>query len=253
MNKRKVLCLLLIFAIAVSFVSCEYVDKVKGFFDKEVNDEHVHSNNCDCYLRTEDGYTGGITDRKEFHDKYEVYWLEEYDEVVAAIEMLESHGSTINRSLGFTYENELLDSKYCFIFEKSNVDPLADGKSFFDRKIDGGEFVWYGFYDQITIAELMYTTVYDLDTVTFAENFNASRSKFDAAVVDTIEDIGKLGLYDIKKNTYGTTDHPDIAYYIGYNGAKFARLTYLSSTAEKKLLLPVDNQREFLDTFVIIH
>lgn len=244
---KKIIISILLIAMIMVLASCEYANALKSYLDK---DEHVHTNQCSCSVRTEDGYTGGLTSRKEFHDEYEVYWLETYGEVLAAVELLKSHGSTVTRSLGFNYESDLLDSKYCFVCKRSNADPLEEGKSFFDRKIDGGTFSWYGFYEDITIEELLYKEVYNMDVIAFAENYDASRMPFNVSVVNSINDASKVTFYCMMHNSHGTVDYQDQYIYLSYEGEKFAKLCHYNQM--KFIPLPVEHQCELLDTFVVV-
>ena len=242
--------LLLLIAITVSFASCAYIDKFKIWLNKGSTKSHDHD--CDCYHRTEDGYTGGMSPYKWFHDEYEVYWLETYEEVLAAVELLKSHGSTIKPNIGFNYDTEILDSKFCFICEKVDAEPLEEGKNFFDRKIDGGTFYWYGFREAVTIESFLYNVTADkYDVITFK---NTSIDNLDIDFLNCIDDVSKICFYSMKDNTHGTVDYEDSAYYISYNGVRFASIWNASRNDEYwiKLILPVEYQREFLDSFVIV-
>ena len=235
--------LILLISIVFSSASCQYVDELIGIVKKgeEVKNDKNGEGRCDCCIRTEDGYTGGITDRQHEHDKYEMYWLETYDEVLEAIELLKSHGSTITPSLAFNCEGELMDVKYCFLFEKKNAEPLEEGKNFFDRKIDGGKFGWYGFFEEISIEDLVYLYVDLLDTVSFSGSGFYYEDDF--SVVEKIDDVSGISFYSGKENT---EELVGLRYKLYYRGEYFARLYFQNTVIDPA------NYREFLNTFVVI-
>ena len=245
--KNVITSLMLCIAIALSFSSCKYIDAIinKDKNNSDSNTNVVHS--CPACRKTEDGYTGGFTRRQSYHDKYEMYWLETYDEVLEAVELLKSHGSTIKCSLGFNCEGEVLDIKFCFLFEKSKAEPLQEGKNFFDRKIDDGEFGWFGFYEYISIDDLLYEEIYTLDVVHFRDVFSAEHTIItDFEIVKTIDNVDNVSFYCGEENDFGLKDIRGRFYELFYNGKEFALLEF------KETKLPFEYHREFLDTFVII-
>ena len=159
------LCLAMIFTMS----SCDLVSELVGKFtdtpddtipDSEPADdvvnpqkpgEHTHSS------RFPEGYTAGFGGDPCMFDTIGFYWLETYDEVLEAIELLESHGSQINSRFGFTCDGEPYDIKWCFKFEWRYAEELEEGKNFFDRKIDGGAFSCYIFRKDVTIDVLDYS------------------------------------------------------------------------------------------------
>ena len=165
--KNILVSLVLLISIALSFASCQYVngliDMVKK--DEEVkNDENAVVNKkpeknevlCSCCIRTEDGYTGGLTNLEEYHHYNEVYWLETYDEVVEAVELLKSHGTEIPPIILFDCEEYGLDMKFCISFRKSS-EPYTDGKNYFDRKLEIVEIYSFVFFEDVTVEELEYS------------------------------------------------------------------------------------------------
>ena len=228
--------LILLISILLAFVSC---DSIKELFNRQTGNRYQPADGF--YVKTKDGYTGGFTNRQDEHDKYEIYWLETYDEVLEAIELLKSHGSTITPSLAFNCEGELMDVKYCFIFEKKNAEPLEEGKNFFDRKIDDGIFSWYGFFEEISIEDLVYLYIDILDFVSFS-GF-AFYYEADFSVVEKIDDVSGISFYSGKENT---EELSGLWYNLYYRGEYFARLKFM------KTVLQPANYREFLNTFVVI-
>ena len=86
--------------------------------------------------------------------------------------------------------------------------------------------------------------------MSFAENYDASRMPFNVGVVDNISDVSKVAFYCMRHNSHGTVDCPDQYIHLSYEGEKFAMLCYYNS--KTFIPLPVEYQREFLETFVII-
>ena len=245
--KNVITSLMLCIAIALSFSSCEYIDAIinKDGNNSDSNTNVVHS--CPACQTTKDGYTGGYSRYQEFHNKYGVYWLETYDEVLEAVELLKSHDSIINTGLGFNYESELIDSKFCFKFKKTDAEPLEEGKNFFDRKIDNGEFGWFGFFDDITIEELIYDhIIYDFNIICFTDVFrDVSSRETNYEIVGSIDDTAQLS-FDWFGKSYGYTTPPEPFYEVCYIGESFAMLEF------RKNFISEEYHREFLDAFVVI-
>lgn len=113
----------------------------------------------DLYAMPE-GYTGGFK-RYRGETNYTYYWVETYDECVAAIEKLESHGSKISKSLILSEECEGMDVKYSFKFRNSRTDPIVFGEDPFDRY--SGDVIVHSwvFFEDVEIEELVYSYVTD--------------------------------------------------------------------------------------------
>ena len=106
-----------------------------------------------------EGYTGGF--EHHYGQDYTYYWVETYDECVAAIEKLESHGSNINNSLILSNECDGMDVKYCFKFRDFKTESIVFGEDPFDR-YSGDVIVFsYIFYEDVKIDELVYSYVSD--------------------------------------------------------------------------------------------
>ena len=167
---KKIISIILICSMLLALLSgCSYFDKTNdgGNENKEDTDKSDPVNgNCSSSHLVPEGYTGGFSYDSCLHAVTGFYWLETYEEVLEAIELLASHGSTVEnkqygntvkRSIGFNYEGDLFDVKWCFRYSRSKAEPLEEGKSFFDRRIDEGEFVWYAFAKDVTIDKLVYS------------------------------------------------------------------------------------------------
>lgn len=104
-----------------------------------------------------EGYTGGWGFAVE-----DCFWVETAEECIAAIELLKSHGSTFQHSAIFTYENEVIDMKYCFGFNRNYPgDVIKYGEDPFDRYYDHVWVISIGFYEDITIEEIVYSNLFD--------------------------------------------------------------------------------------------
>ena len=244
---KRIVKILISSLLCISFLllinSCDYIDNAKktsGSKDTTDNDSN-YAIPCDCCRRTEDGYTGGLSDRQAYHHEYEMYWLETYDEVLNAVELLKTHGSIITCSLGFNYDSDVIDSKFCFLFKKENAEPLEEGKEFFDRKIDDGEFIWFGFFEDITIDDLVYDTI-----VYYLDMMYIRNSDTNYKIVDTIEDVSKLSFDWTGKDFHGFENTIESIYELCYEKKCFAVIKC------PKTLIPSEYHEEFLNTFVII-
>ena len=263
--KKMTISLLLIFAITVSFCSCEYIDMAKSLIDKmggKVVDTPDTTDDITDDTLPPDNNPGddiiGLKPEEILQVSYELYWLDTYEEVLAAIELLESHGSTVNDSIAFNYESDTLDSKYLFLCRKGNAAPLEDGKSFFDRKMDEGFFLWYGFYSDITVEDL----TNDLRHFLIAENvlciggaqgyseLELQPGNIDGDIIDTIVDTSRIS---IVVDHYGFADTVDTnSRLIGLAYDENIFLSLIFSIYEVSPFLPIEYQREFLETFVVI-
>ena len=270
--KKIAISILLILAITLSFCSCEYVDMAKSLIDKmggkvvdtpdttdDITDDTLPPDN-----NPGDDFTG-VLPEDYFKKRYEICWLDTYEEVLAAIELLESHGSTLKRTLGFNYESDLINSKYLFICEKKNAEPIEEGKDFFDRKMDEGEFIWYGFYDDVTCDELVSSWYYKyyrkLEFTTFGNRNGIENCKIlepdiiDAIVPSDIEfwmldGVCEEGIFS------DTIEYHYFEFSLSYNGVVFAGISFYPGNGSNmppiNPFLPVEYQREFLETFVVI-
>ena len=233
-----VLCI----AMLLSFASCNYIN---GIINPQSNtnsgNTNTTNNNKNDDRIVPKGYTGGLEYDLCFHEEYGIYWLETYDEVLVAVDLLKSHGSTIKRSIAFDCEGDLLDVKFSFVYKRSKAEKLEDGKDFFDRKIDDGEFSWYAFLEDISIDDFKYyKIVYYMDVWYFPSNsINYSR-------VATIENLDDMYLDWTGKGYPGFENTVESSYDLCYEGKCFAVIKC------PKTLIPTEYHEEFLNTFVII-
>ena len=248
--KKRILSIILLVSVMLSFASCQYIDIITNS-KNESSDVNVHSDtphSCPGCQRTEDGYTGGLSHFQDFHDEYGLYWLETYEEVLSAIELLKSHGSTIKRSIAFNYDTDLFDIKYCFMYKRSEAESLEEGKSFFDRKIDGGEFRWFAFYDDVEIDDFIYFKYVSYYNIMEIDYYGDSGIDRDFEKVENTENLsfdwyGKNGDgYYIPNNKAPRGKSCDIL----YNGEIYCHLDF------SETWIPDEYHEEFLSSFTII-
>ena len=110
------------------------------------------------------GYTAGFPNTKIEH-----WWVETYEECLAAIELLKSHGSTFEECAIFTHEGDLFDVKYCFeiISGNQNTEKIKFGDNPFDRRAMKVRVVSYAFFDELTIDEINHSIIYDYSVYSF--------------------------------------------------------------------------------------
>ena len=184
----RTISVLLIFALTtLAIVSCD-------FFSNDPNNIFP------------EGYTGGHG--IDFGSKVEYYWVETYEECVAAIELLKSHNSTFQESAIFSYEGELFDTKYCFFINGWKSESVKYGDNPFDRYGADVLVTSYAFFEDVTIDEILYGYVHHYESAYLSqtdycksENLNIDFS--------TIE----LG-YELDENISNIAHHD--MYYVYY-------------------------------------
>ena len=262
---KKILSVILICALLLlSFSGCSYFDKlVGGDSDKETgkdttNEPNYVDGNCSSTHLVPEGYTGGFAEDPCMHAVTGFYWLETYEEVLEAIELLASHGSTVKnkeygntvkRSIGFNCEGDFLDVKWCFMYPRSKAEPLEKGKNFFDRRIDEGEFLWFAFAGDVTINELIYSYYKKEEYGSFRIFYPYHPGATGYNYVVNVENVGDLSLDWFGRYDYGVVDQPlEGSYYeIMYQGEPIADMHYIHSYP-----LPIEYHEEFLSTMVVI-
>lgn len=263
---KKIIALILIYSVMFAFLTgCSYIDMIIGnnatAGDETGNsgstgDSDQHKNGHGHTGIVPEGYTGGFSEASCLHEVDGFYWLETYEEVLDAIELLKSHGSTVEnkrygntvkRSIGFNYEGDLFDVKWCFTYPRSKAEPLEEGKSFFDRRIDEGEFVWFAFAKDVTIDKLVYSYYERYGAFHIRYPYNSTSGLYNYVVdVENVEDLSFdwFGRYD-----YGVVDQPlEGSYYeIMYQGELVADMHF-----DYNYPLPIEYHKEFLSTMVVI-
>ena len=246
---KKVLSVALICSMLLAFLSgCSYFDKlVGGDSDKETgkdttNEPNYVDGNCSSTHLVPEGYTGGFAEDPCMHAVTGFYWLETYEEVLEAISLLKSHGSEIGRTIGFNCDGDLLDVKWCFMYPRSKSEPLEEGKNFFDRRIDGGRFYWYGFYDDVDMDKLYYDRIdtYGCFDVCYYGDYD----------FEDIESTDDLSITWWGKDEYDIVDQPLECgnYQILYQGRPWTEIDY----SDYERPLPPDYFDDFLSTAIIV-
>ena len=173
---------------------CEGCEKCNGESgeEPESNASNVNSG-CKKDDYFPEGYTGGWM--IEWHSTLAYYWVETYEECVAAIEQLKSHGSTFEKKLIFTYEGDLFDTKYCFTIDRKKADKIKYGEDPFDRYAEDVVVMSVAFYDDVSIDELIFSKIawyecYSLETgerfeEAYAENPNVLEGEFETYTKST--------------------------------------------------------------------
>ena len=146
----KILSLLLALITCFTLVSCE-------------EDEIPHRNPKYEQYRNfyPDGYTCGFPySHSAYRSGIEIWWIETYDELIEAIDLLKSHGSQFRKTTFFTYEGELFDTKYCITIYNTGdyTDDIQFGDNPYDRKACV-EIASYAFLEDVTIDEINYGDV----------------------------------------------------------------------------------------------
>ena len=122
-----------------------------------------------------EGYTGGFGGLNEANVP-EYYWVETYDELVEAMNLLKSHGSTFGEAIITNYEGDLFDTKYCIAMTRWGgfAEYVKFGDNPFDRWAKEVAIISYAFLEDVTIDELVYSYVedYDVIAINHGEHFN---------------------------------------------------------------------------------
>lgn len=126
-----------------------------------------------------DGYTGGFG--IEGQSGEEIWWVETYEECLAAIEQLKAHGSTFYYDSLFVYEGDAFDVKYCFTFSGKD-DRIKFGDNPFDRYAKHIDIDTYAFFDDVTIDEINYSYLINYEVYWF----RTSKKIFDAPINELI-------------------------------------------------------------------
>ena len=199
---QKILSIILVLVLSFSLISCEKDKKT----DKEIKDgPGCTDDDWDFYP---EGYTAGFPeDAKDSGAQLETWWVETYEECIAAIELLASHGSTFYERSFFAYEGDLFDTKYCFRISNDYAEPIKFGDNPFDRKADSVFVMSYAFFEDVTIDELNYSSLSSY--LTFTAGCASTNISFDIKTDEIIFDWRKRSdkstdaeCYVIYKNKY---------------------------------------------------
>ena len=204
--KKLIAMLLLVSTLMLS--SCEYFP-----FLNKGGEEQSPSIDSTQNL---DGFTGMIIPERDMPEGYtggwgfaheDCFWVETPEECIAAIESLKSHGSTFKHSVIFTYENEVIDMKYCFGFSRTKPgDAIKYGEDPFDRYYTDVWVASIAFYADVTIEEIVYSDITEWDYEAFwAGELNWS-SEIERAFTTTEKEFLEsleYRKYRDRENSYG--------------------------------------------------
>lgn len=118
--------LLLLFAIACSFASC---DLIKRFGDKD----------------------GPGTTYKEAHV---AIWVETYDELKFVLDRMKAAGTKTLQIPAFDCEEYGIDVKFQIVLRRSEAEQLQDGENYYDVKLNFVHIVCYLFFEEVTIEQI---------------------------------------------------------------------------------------------------
>lgn len=145
-----------------------------------------------------EGYSGGWGLQPGAPLEY--WWVETYEELIAAIELLESHGSTFRTERVFTCDEELFDVKYYFVItgDGRHGEKIKFGDDPFDRWAYGVEIGTCVFFDDVTIDELVYSLV------KYYEAYQVSLGSEYQLIYDESFDVDDLSIGDWTSAREGT-------------------------------------------------
>ena len=151
-----------------------------------------------------EGWTGGFGQINVFFD-LEYWWIETYDELLIAIEKLNSHGSTFANKCVLDYDGDLFDVKYCVYINPNsqNTEQIKFGDDPFDRYASNVYILTYGFLDDVTVDEINYSYVSDFRSFEisvrqhFVENYTANHMPILPLEVEFRNDRYDLSCMDV--------------------------------------------------------
>ncbi|MBR2972319.1 MAG: hypothetical protein IKC61_05275 [Clostridia bacterium] len=214
---KLVISLVLCLAVVLSFVSCDSII----YYSKP----------------RPKGYTGGFAREPHWYSGREIYWVETYEEAMTAIEHLEAAGNKIPYGVISSYENEIVDAKYCFVLDIHGAKKLKKGQEWYDRKeVRGLKIFYIGFLDKITIEELEFSYYISCKSIAFGRKNKNS-------------DLAESITYECYKNGEETDGYTCQAIFES-SGQLFAEVNYYYF--DHYADLPADFHEEFFKTIVPI-
>lgn len=120
-----------------------------------------------------EGYTGGFG--IPYASNQEYWWVETYEECIAGINQLKSHGSTFVRDYEIlpVYEGEFFDVKYYFTMDGDFADKhVKYGGNPFDRKVEGVKISAAIFLEDVEIDELVFSRMKNYQAFCYEPNYD---------------------------------------------------------------------------------
>ena len=185
--KKSLVALLLLVSVIFSFASCNLIDGVNDFLDRNV-----------------DGPGGTYT------DQYEIKWIETCDEMLTIIEKMRANGTEIPQIPLFDCEGYGIDVKFRIDIKKSFLNELEEGQEYYDKRMSNNVFSvrCYIFFQDVTIDELEscgQLMIYDCLKVVIHHNI-------------TVEDPKDAKDIQILPNPLDASGPELMAYVVSYNG-----------------------------------
>lgn len=231
---KTTLSVLLCLILLLSAASCELVDKVKEFFAYDsinYNPDHPP------------GYTGGFSWPGKRYRSTEIHWVETYEEAEFIIDRLRENGTKLYRSMISSYENDVVDAKYCFlVFMDKNDEKPGKNQAWYDTKRSSVAVDYYGFLDKISIDELEYS-YYERYRVIEMDAFRNDDYAFDDTQPNLVIDCDGKGEVTYKEDCLCLIKLEE-------NGQQVATMTYRGIKHYEDL--PENFHDEFLKSLVVI-
>ena len=224
---KKIISLFLAFATLLCFVSC---------YERTENGNHPPWN---FYP---EGYTAGDRLMGQPGAEMEIWWLETYEELLDAIALLQSHGSTFKKGSFFAYDGDLFDTKYSVrIRQYNSTEKIKFGDDPFDRYAVGVEIETYAFFEDVTIDELNYGSIYNYHV------YSINATYFDKTDnMDSME-------YEYEWELDGVESWATNRCIIYLNGERWFCITRQSINQEDNLRMPDECVDALLDSLKTIN
>lgn len=206
----KTLSTILIFILSMlAFCSCSLRKNDTSNNNNNNNEDDWGSYYFDWDFYPE-GYTGGFPDFiSDTVFRTEYWWVETYEECVAAVELLKSHGSTFEKNAIFSYDGELFDTKYLFkicIDQSKYTEQIKFGDDPFDRRADYVQIESFAFLKNVTIDEINYGDInnYKRNNIIqiFDDAYENKNLSFEAVYYEYVESRGFMVYGDSRKMDY---------------------------------------------------
>ena len=226
---KALMCMLVIGAIAMSFISCAIIN----VFVRDQDDPSKKT-----------GYTAGGLKEGEPH-KYahlEYHWVETYDEVVEIIEALKASGNKIPNNYIPKYDNDVIDAKYVFIVNNSGTPNKKAGEEWYSRKFNRIEAIGYfGFLEKVSIEKLEFSSYDRYRCIWFISHVDVNYSPIENMEYDCrYDDNLKIRYCEISSTLY----HSGRDDFIGN--------IYYENIANHNVELPENFHEDFINSLVYI-
>ena len=211
---KKLFILLLCFLVASSMISCQFIETLGIDF-----------------LSGEDTPKEDDEKKNNKFPPYTVYFVETYEEILEAIEIMKSHGTIIEKSTyafdceGMIFKDDIaVDIKFTIVFDDTGAEPLEEGQHYLARNLGRVSIGWY-----------LYDTYYPTEVGKDYSRHIALFCKYVFCVQGDYRDKVVIEDKDLLKVDYGLGDgseqledwdasYPPGIYAIHYDGHRFLDL-----------------------------